>query len=192
MRKIIGVILSICFMCFPFVNIKLKPQSTNISILSFQDLKNTYPQYAEEIKPYRDYFLDAVSIAKENVHIDDEYRVNNNQFTWSLYANLGVMKGWKCYSELKSGDEIVMTTSYIDFTSPERVSYSSLDLMANVMEYDVVKVRRWYQEFLDAYQNEGKVKKEIVIDGHGTIVFAYMKSPNGNSLMIDMTKKIHL
>ena len=84
MRKIIGVILSICFMCFPFVNIKPKPQSTNISTLSFQDLRNTYPQYAEEIKPYRDYFLDAVSIAKENVHIDDQYRVNNDQFTWSL------------------------------------------------------------------------------------------------------------
>lgn len=193
MKKIIAiflsVILSACTIKINLTNEDVIPEPKYYTINNFYEFKEQFPIEATQIEPNVNYFLDSINMDRMNGAFREAYHYIDGEIDWELYADIGDYKAWKCYVEMKEQNEqVVMSASYIAFTTPERVNDELLKKMARVMNYNSLQITKLYESFLEDYQTEGKVRKEIQIDKDNKIVFAYVRSPNGNSLMIDMAR----
>ena len=182
MKKIIAiflsVILSACTIKINLTNEDIIPEPKYYTINNFYEFKEQFPIEATQIEPNVNYFLDSINMDRMNGAFREAYHYIDGEIDWELYADIGDYKAWKCYVEMKEQNEqVVMSASYIAFTTPERVK-----------NYNSLQITKLYESFLEDYQTEGKVRKEIQIDKDNKIVFAYVRSPNGNSLMIDMAR----
>lgn len=193
MKKIIAiflsVILSACTIKINLTNEDIIPEPKYYTINNFYEFKEQFPIEATQIESNVNYFLDSINMDRLNGAFYEAYHYIDGEIDWELYADIGDCKTWKCYVEMKEQNEqVVMSASYIDFTTPERVNDELLKKMARVMNYNSLQITKLYESFLEDYKASGKVRKEIQIDKYNKIVFAYVRSPNGNSLMIDMAR----
>ena len=188
---LLSVILSACSIKINLTNDNINPEPKYYTINNFEEFKQQFPIEATQIEANVDYFLNAVNMDRTYREFNESYHYIDGEIDWELYADISDFKTWKCYAEMKEeNNQVVMNVSYINFTTPDKVDYDLLQKMARVMGYNALQITKLYENYLEEYQTEGRVRQEIQLDKYNKVVFAYTRSPNGNSLMIDMIRNL--